>query len=46
MSALLSLFCLRYKWCKKKRRKYLIYFGIILLTEPLDSKIPIIKMKV
>ena len=43
MSALLSLFCLRYKPGVRKRRKYLIYFGINLLTEPLDNKIPIIK---
>jgi hypothetical protein len=43
MTALLSLFCLRYKPGVRKRRKYLIYFGINLLTEPLDNKIAIIK---
>ncbi len=43
MSSLLSLFCLRYKPGVRKRRKYIIYFGITLLTEPLDSSIPIIK---
>ena len=43
MTALLNLFCLRYKPGVRKRRKYLIYFGINLLTEPLDNKIPIIK---
>ena len=43
MTALLSLFCLRYKPGVRRRRKYLIYFGINLLTEPLDNNIPIIK---
>ena len=43
MTALLSLFCLRYKPSVRRRRKYLIYFGINLLTEPLDNTIPIIK---
>ena len=43
MTALLSLFCLRYKPGVRRRRKYLIYFGINLLTEPLDNSIPIIK---
>ena len=43
MTALLSLFCLRYKPGVRRRRKYLIYFGINLLTEPLDNTIPIIK---
>ena len=41
--ALLNLFCLRYKPGVRRRRKYLLYFGINLLTEPLDNKIPIIK---
>uniref|UniRef100_A0A6C0JCC4 Uncharacterized protein n=1 Tax=viral metagenome TaxID=1070528 RepID=A0A6C0JCC4_9ZZZZ len=43
MTALLSLFCLRYKPGVRRRRKYLIYFGITLLTEPLDNSVPIIK---
>ena len=37
MTALLSLFCLRYKPGVRRRRKYLIYFGINLLTEPRES---------
>lgn len=41
MKALLNIFCLRYKPGVRKRRKYLIYFAISLLTEPLDNKIPI-----
>ena len=43
MTSLLSLFCLRYKPGVRRRRKYLIYFGINLLTEPLDNTIQIIK---
>ena len=43
MTSLLSLFSLRYKPGVIRRRKYLIYFGINLLTEPLDNNIPIIK---
>ena len=41
MKALLNIFCLRYKPGVRKRRKYLMYFAISLLTEPLDNKIPI-----
>ena len=43
MTALLNIFCLRYKPGVRRRRKYLIYFGINLLTEPLDNTIQIIK---
>lgn len=42
IKALLTMFCLRYKPGVRKRRKYIIYFAINLLTEPLDNKIPII----
>ena len=40
---MLNIFCLRYKPGVRRRRKYLIYFAINLLTEPLDNNIPIIK---
>ena len=43
VTAMLSIFCLRYKPGVRRRRKYLIYFAINLLTEPLDNSIPIIK---
>ena len=42
MKALLELFCLKYKSGCRKRRKYLIYYGIQLLTEPLDNSIKLI----
>ena len=41
MKSLLNIFCLRYKPGVRKRRKYIMYFGISLLTEPLDNKIQI-----
>ena len=43
VTAMLNIFCLRYKPGVRRRRKYLIYFAIHLLTEPLDNNIPIIK---
>ena len=42
IKALLELFCLKYKPGCRKRRKYLIYYGIQLLTEPLDNSIKLI----
>ena len=40
--ALLNLFCLKYSPGTRRRRKWLIYYAINLLTEPLDTKIEII----
>ena len=40
--ALLNLFCLKYTLGTRRKRKYLIYYGINLLTEPLDNKIKLI----
>ena len=42
IKALLNLFCLLYKQGVRKRRKYIIYYAINLLTETLDDKFPII----
>ncbi len=39
---MLNLYCLKFTPGVKKRRKYLIYFAINLLTETLDNSIPII----
>lgn len=38
-----ELFCLKFKPGIKKKRKYLIYFAIHLLTETVNNKIPIIE---
>jgi hypothetical protein len=45
IKALLNLYCLKFTPGVKKRRKYLIYFAIHLLTETLDNSIPIISDK-
>ena len=45
VKALLNLYCLKFSPGVKKRRKYLIYFAIHLLTETLDNSIPIISNK-
>ena len=41
VNALLDMFCLRFTHSTKKRRKYLIYNAISLLTEACDLSIPI-----
>ena len=38
-----ELFCLKYKTSFKKKRKFLIYYAINLLTETLNNNIPIIE---
>lgn len=45
MKALLSLYCLKYSPGVKKRRKYLIYYAVNLLTEQYDISTPIFKNK-
>ena len=45
MMALLEMFSIKYSSGVKKRRKFLIYFGISLLTEPVDFNINIISNK-
>jgi predicted peroxiredoxin len=41
----LKLYCLKYTPGVKKRRRYLIYYAISILTEKYDEKIEIIKDK-
>ena len=45
IKSLLNLYCLKFTPGVKKRRKYLIYFAIHILTETLDNSIPIISDK-
>jgi hypothetical protein len=45
IKALINLFCIRYKPSVKKKRKFLIYFGIFLITEYYDTSIPIVNNK-
>ncbi len=43
IKSLLNLFCLKYSRGSFKKRKYLVYFAISLLTENIDLNIDIIK---
>jgi hypothetical protein len=45
VNALLEIFSIKYSSGVKKRRKFLIYFAVSLLTEPLDLTIEIIGNK-
>ena len=41
IEAISELFCVRFQPGTKKKRKFMIYFAISLLTEPFDTKIPL-----
>lgn len=45
VNALLEIFCIKYSSGVKKRRRFVIYFAISLLTDPFDSKIEMINNK-
>jgi hypothetical protein len=45
VNALLEIFCIKYSSGVKKRRRFVIYFAISLLTEPVDFKIEMINNK-
>jgi len=45
MNALLEMFSIKYTTGVKRRRKFLIYFAVCLLTEPVDMTIEIINNK-
>jgi predicted peroxiredoxin len=45
INSILKLYCLKYTPGVKKRRRYLIYYAISILTEKYDEKIEIIKDK-
>tara|TARA_Y100000591_G_C21806813_1_gene685419 strand:+ start:428 stop:1495 length:1068 start_codon:yes stop_codon:yes gene_type:complete len=45
IDALLNIFCIRYSSGVKKRRRYLIYFAISILTEPYNKSENIINKK-
>ena len=42
ITSLINLFCIRYQPGCKRKRKYILYFAIALLTEPYEKKIPIV----
>jgi hypothetical protein len=45
INALLELFCIKYTTGSSKKRKYLLYFAVELLTEPVQSDIEMISDK-
>ena len=45
IEALLTIFCIKYTPGVKKKRRYLIYFAIALLTEPFDMNVNILNNK-
>ena len=45
VKALLDIFCLRWSSGLKKRRRWLIYFAISLITENFNEKIPLFTNK-
>jgi len=45
MASLLNLYCIKFSPGCKKRRKYIIYFGISILTENIDFNITLIENK-
>ena len=45
IQALLTLYCIRYTSGSKKRRRFILYFGVSLLTEAYDAKRSIVSNK-
>ena len=46
ITSLLSLFCIKYTTASAKKRKYLLYFAVSLLTETVPSNIEMISDKI
>ena len=45
MDAVLSLFCIKYTTASCKKRRYLFYFAIALITEPVPTNIDLVSDK-
>jgi len=45
MDALVDLFCIKYTPASAKKRRYLLYFAVAMLTEPVQTNIDIIANK-
>jgi hypothetical protein len=45
MNSLLNLFCIKYTTAACKRRRYLLYFAVALLTEPVPTDIEVVSKK-
>lgn len=46
INSLLKIFCIKYTSGVKRRRKFILYFAIALLTEPVDFTLDIINNKI
>jgi len=42
LTALVELFCVRYTSATSKKRKYILYYAVELLTEPIPTSVPLI----
>jgi len=45
MKAILDIFCIRYTTAACKKRRYLLYFAVALLTEPVPANIDLMTNK-
>jgi len=45
MHSLFNLFCVKYTTSSSKKRRYLIYFAVALLTEPVCYNVPVVSNK-
>jgi hypothetical protein len=45
MRSLLELFCIKYTTASSKKRRYLLYFAVALLTEPVPTNVEMISDK-
>jgi len=45
MAALLNMFCVKYTTGAAKKRRYLLYFAVSLLTQPVSTNIELINDK-
>jgi hypothetical protein len=45
IDSILNLFCIKYTTACSKKRRYLLYFAIAVITEPYNINIPIVNNK-
>lgn len=45
LNSLLDLFCIRYSFAVKSKRRYLLYFAIELIVDNINTRIPIVEDK-
>jgi hypothetical protein len=45
MKAILDIFCIKYTTASSKKRRYLLYFAVALLTEPVPTNVDLMTNK-